>query len=39
MEVGVRGSIYNVSNAEGTAKIIPKAQTTDASGDTVVVSP
>lgn len=37
MEVGVRGSIYNVSNAEGTAKIIPKAQTTDASGDTVVV--
>ena len=38
MEVGVRGSVYNVSNVEGMAKIIPKAQTADTLRDQMAVS-
>ena len=38
MEVGVRGDVYNVSNVEGKAKIIPKAQTADAVQDKMAVS-
>ena len=38
MEVGVRGNVYNVSSAEGMAKIIPKAQSADSMRVKVLVS-
>ena len=38
MEVGVRGNVYNVSNVEGMAKIIPKTQTADTTREKMAVS-